>query len=70
MREQLLLPPTSGQIYAEFCKQRCILQETFNEFGDRLVEIEVDKTQWNKWLKQFPALSEYLELAKWMKTSG
>lgn len=70
VREQLLLPPTSGQIYAEFCKQRCILQETFNEFGDRLVEIEVDKTQWNKWLKQFPALSEYLELAKWMKTSG
>lgn len=70
VREQLLLPPTSGQIYAEFCKQRCILQETFNEFGDRLVEIEVDKTQWNKWLKQFPALSEYLELAKWIETSG
>lgn len=71
VKEKVLLPPTSGQIYAEFCKQRCILCESFNEFGDRLVEVEVDRTQWNKWLKQFPELVEYIEFAHWeSETSG
>lgn len=65
VREKLLLPPTSGQIYAEFYQRHCILNEHFNEFGDRLVEIEIDKVQWQKWLKQYPILMEFIELAKW-----
>lgn len=65
VRETLLLPPTSGQIYAEFYQRRCILNEQFNEFGDRLVEIEIDQVQWHKWLKQYPQLVEYAEFAKW-----
>lgn len=63
--ETLLLPPTSGQIYAEFYQRHCILSEEFNEFGDRLVKIEIDQVQWNKWLKQYPQLVEYAEFAKW-----
>lgn len=65
VRERLLLPPTSGQLYAEFYQRRCILNEEFNEFGDRLVEIEIGAVQWQKWLKQFPELAEYMELATW-----
>lgn len=65
VRETLLLPPTSGQLYAEFYQRRCILSEQFNEFGDRLVEVEVDNVQWQKWLKQFPVIADYIELAKW-----
>lgn len=65
VREKLLLPPTSGQIYAEFYQRNCILNEYFNEFGDRLLEIEVDKVQWQKWLKQYPELLEFVALAEW-----
>lgn len=64
-RETLLLPPTSGQIYAEFYQRHCILYEQFNEFGDRLIEIEIDNVQWQKWLKQYPELAEFIEFAKW-----
>lgn len=63
--KQLLLPPTSGQIYAQFYQHHCIKQERFNEFGDRLLTIEVDEIQWQKWLKQYPELTEYLEFAQW-----
>lgn len=63
--EKVLLPITAGQIYTQFRQQNCIKHESFNEFGDRLVELEVDKIQWQKWLKQFPALSEFVELAHW-----
>ncbi|MCK3654861.1 GTPase HflX [Pasteurellaceae bacterium Macca] len=65
VRERLLLPLTSGQIYAKFCQQRCILAEQFTDFGDRLIEIEVDKVQWQKWLKQHPELEEFIEFAQW-----
>lgn len=65
VRERLLLPPTSGQIYAEFYQRRCILAEQFNEFGDRLIEIEIDKIQWQKWLKSHPELTEFIEFARW-----
>ncbi|VEI47378.1 GTP-binding protein hflX [Actinobacillus equuli] len=27
--------------------------------------MEVDLVQWNKWLKQFPELAEYIEFASW-----
>lgn len=63
--EQVLLPTTSGQIYTKFYQQQCIKSERFTEFGDRLVEIEVDKIQWQKWLKQYPELTEFVEFAKW-----
>ncbi|AWG96365.1 ribosome rescue GTPase HflX [Actinobacillus pleuropneumoniae] len=63
--EKVLLPATSGQIYTQFHLQRCIKNESFNQFGDRLVEVEVDLVQWNKWLKQFPELTEYVEFASW-----
>lgn len=65
VRERLLLPPTSGQIYAEFYQRRCILNERFNEFGDRLIELEIDKVQWEKWLKSYPELQEFIEFAQW-----
>lgn len=65
VNETVLLPATSGQIYTKFCNQHCIKAERFNEFGDRLVEIEVDKVQWQKWLKQHPELIEFVEFAKW-----
>ncbi|MEE3618303.1 ribosome rescue GTPase HflX [Actinobacillus pleuropneumoniae] len=63
--EKVLLPATAGQIYTQFHLQRCIKNESFNQFGDRLVEVEVDLVQWNKWLKQFPELTEYVEFAIW-----
>lgn len=65
VRETLLLPPTSGQIYAEFYQRHCILNEQFNEFGDRLIEIEIDQVQWQKWLKAYPELHEFIEFAQW-----
>lgn len=65
VRERVLLPVTAGQIYPQFRAQNCIRHEYFNEFGDRLVEVEVDEVQWQKWLKQFPELVEYVELAQW-----
>lgn len=65
VQETLLLPPTSGHIYAEFYQQHCILNEQFNALGDRLVHIEVNAVQWQKWLKQFPELLEYVEWGRW-----
>ncbi|OOS00921.1 GTPase HflX [Haemophilus paracuniculus] len=64
-RETLLLPATAGQIYTQFRLQNCIKNEQFNEFGDCLIEIEIDKIQWQKWLKQFPELHDYREFAQW-----
>ncbi|KMK52520.1 GTPase HflX [[Actinobacillus] muris] len=64
-RQTLLLPVTSGRIYAKFYQQQCILSEQLTPFGDRLIDIEVDHIQWQKWLKQYPELNEFAELAKW-----
>lgn len=63
--EKVLLPATAGQIYTQFRLQHCIKNESFNQFGDRFVEVEVDSVQWNKWLKQFSELAEYVEFASW-----
>lgn len=63
--ETILLPPTAGAIYTLFKQQNCLKSEKFNEFGDRIVHIEVDKIQWHKWLKQYPELTEYLAFAQW-----
>ncbi|MFA9489005.1 MULTISPECIES: ribosome rescue GTPase HflX [unclassified Mannheimia] len=63
--ETLLLPVTAGAIYAQFKAENCIKTETFNEFGERIISIEVNEVQWNKWLKQFPEIKEYVELANW-----
>lgn len=68
IRQTLLLPATSGQIYAKFYQQHCILTERFTPFGDRLIEIEIDKVQWQKWLKQHPELHEFVEFAEWEQT--
>lgn len=65
VRETLLLPVTAGAIYAQFKGENCIKAEAFNDFGERIISIEVNEVQWNKWLKQFPEISEYVELAKW-----
>ncbi|QNS15797.1 ribosome rescue GTPase HflX [Mannheimia bovis] len=65
VRETLLLPVTAGAIYAQFKAENCIKTEHFNDFGERIISIEVNEVQWNKWLKQFPEISEYVELAKW-----
>ena len=65
--EKVLLPNTAGHIYTQFRLHNCIQQEQFNEFGDRLITLEVDKIQWQKWLKQYPELLEYIEFAKWEK---
>ncbi|QIM61945.1 GTPase HflX [Pasteurellaceae bacterium Orientalotternb1] len=63
--ETVLLPITAGQLYTQFRQHNCIKSETFNDFGDRLLTVGVDKVQWHKWLKQFPELTEYIEFAKW-----
>ncbi|AAP95650.1 GTPase HflX [[Haemophilus] ducreyi] len=63
--QKILLPTTAGQIYAQIRNQNCIKQEHFNQFGDRLIDIEVNAVQWQKWLKQYPALIEYVAFAKW-----
>lgn len=63
--ETVLLPITAGQLYTQFRQHNCIKSEAFNDFGDRLLTIEVDKVQWHKWLKQFPELAEYVEFAEW-----
>ncbi|MGX2950696.1 ribosome rescue GTPase HflX [Ursidibacter sp. B-7004-1] len=63
--EKVLLPNTAGHIYTQFRLQNCIQKEQFNEFGDRLITLEIDKIQWQKWLKQYPELLEYIEFAKW-----
>ncbi len=64
--ERVLLPPTAGHIYTQFRLQNCIEQESFNEFGDRLVMVKVNKIQWQKWLKQFSDLKDYIELVNWL----
>lgn len=63
--ESVLLPHSAGALYAQFRQQKCLVEERFNEFGDRLVRLEVDKIQWQKWLKQFPELADFCELARW-----
>ncbi|ANF61679.1 GTPase HflX [[Haemophilus] ducreyi] len=63
--QKILLPTTAGQIYAQIRNQNCIKQEHFNQFGDRLIDIEVNAVQWQKWLKPYPALIEYVAFAKW-----
>lgn len=63
--KNLLLPVTAGAIYAQFKTENCIKTEHFNEFGERMIYIEINEVQWNKWVKQFPDLAEYIELAKW-----
>lgn len=63
--ETLFLPVTSGAIYTLFKTENCIKTEYFNDFGERIVQIQVNEVLWNKWLKQFPNLSEYIELAQW-----
>lgn len=65
VRETLLLSPTMGNLYTLFKQQNYIKTEHFNEFGDRILTVEIDKVQWNKWLKQFPALADCVEWAKW-----
>ncbi|AHG78831.1 HflX [Mannheimia varigena USDA-ARS-USMARC-1388] len=65
VRETVLLPVTAGAVYAQFKAENCIKAEHFNDFGERIVQIEVNEVQWHKWLKQFPELTEYAELAKW-----
>ncbi len=65
VQEMLLLPPTIGNLYTLFKQQNGIKAEHFNEFGDRIIDIEIDKVQWNKWAKQYPELIECVELAKW-----
>lgn len=65
VRETMLLPVTAGAIYAQFKAENYIKAEHFNDFGERIVQIEVNEVQWHKWLKQFPMLAEYAELAKW-----
>jgi GTP-binding protein HflX len=65
VQETLLLPPTIGNLYTLFKQQNGIKTEHFNEFGDRIIDIEIDKVQWNKWAKQYPELMECVELAQW-----
>lgn len=66
IQETLLLPPTAGQIYTQLRQRNCIKHESYNEFGDRLIEIEVDQIQWQKWLKQYPELTEFIALSQWV----
>lgn len=65
VKTKLLLPVTAGHIYPLLKAENCILQDHFNQFGDRLVAIEVNEVKWHQWLKQFPELAEYIEFAKW-----
>lgn len=65
VQEKLLLPPHEGNLYHLLRNHQCIRQSAFNEFGDMLIEIVVEGVQWQKWLKQYPQLVEYIELAKW-----
>ena len=65
VRETLLLSPTMGNLYTLFKQQNGIKSEHFNEFGDRILTVEIDKVQWNKWLKQYPELADCVEWAKW-----
>ena len=65
VKETLLLSPTAGNLYTLFKQQKGIKAEHFNEFGDRIIDIEINKVQWNKWTKQYPELIECVELAKW-----
>lgn len=65
VRETLLLSPAMGNLYTLFKQQNGIKSEHFNEFGDRIVTIEIDKVQWHKWLKQHPELADCVEWAKW-----
>lgn len=64
VQKTLLLPPLAGQLYSLFRHQNCIQNEQFTEFGDRFIYLEVDKIQWQKWLKQFPELAQYVEDAQ------
>lgn len=65
VQKTLFLSPTAGNLYTLFKQQKGIKAEHFNEFGDRIIDIEIDKVQWNKWTKQYPELIECVELANW-----
>lgn len=65
VQETLFLSPTAGNLYTLFKQKHGIKTEHFNEFGDRIIDIEINKVQWNKWAKQYPELIECVELANW-----
>ena len=65
VQETLFLSPTAGNLYTLFKQKHGIKTEHFNEFGDRIIDIEINKAQWNKWAKQYPELIECVELANW-----
>lgn len=55
---RLTLPSQEGKIRHHLYRLNCIRKEEISEQGDFLLEIQIDKVEWLKLIKQFPKLAE------------
>ena len=55
---QLTLSSQEGKIRHHLYRLNCIRKEEISEQGDFLLEIQIDKIEWLKLIKQFPKLAE------------
>lgn len=55
---RLTLPSREGKIRHHLYRLNCIHKEEISEQGDFLLEIQIDKIEWLKLIKQFPKLAE------------
>ena len=55
---RLTLPSQEGKIRHHLYRLNCIRKEEISEQGDFLLEIQIDKIEWLKLIKQFPKLAE------------
>ena len=55
---RLTLPSQEGKIRHHLYRLNCIRKEEISEQGDFLLEIQIDKVEWLKLIKQFPKLTE------------
>ena len=55
---RLTLSSQEGKIRHHLYRLNCIRKEEISEQGDFLLEIQIDKIEWLKLIKQFPKLAE------------
>ena len=55
---RLTLPSQEGKIRHHLYRLHCIRKAEISEQGDFLLEIQIDKVEWLKLIKQFPKLTE------------
>lgn len=59
LKLHITFAPHLGRIRHAFYELNCIRQEQINEQGEFELDIEIDKIEWLKLVKQFPLLDQY-----------